>query len=256
MRSTDLAPSGYHSRPSARSRALAIVLSLGIMALIVAALLRLGLLPTGPGGPGDKFTAIALSSSEQAAKAKVAKRAEAKPRAAVVPRPHPVPTPVPAPPPFRIIRLSKQEFAASDISGLVRHPAGSASAGDSDQSAGAAYGPGAGPGGARLYKAEWHREPSNAELGGYLKQGAAPGSWALIACQTIDRYHVDNCRELDESPRGSGLARAMRLAAWQFLVRPPRLNGKPIPGAWVSIRISFTPAKAPGNAEAPSEDQT
>jgi protein TonB len=89
------------------------------------------------------------------------------------------------------------------------------------------------------------REPSNAELRTYLPSaGVEAGSWALIACQTIAHNRVENCAQLGESPRGSGLSKAMRLAAWQFLVRPPRIGGKPMVGAWVRIRIDFGNGKA------------
>lgn len=140
------------------------------------------------------------------------------------------------------------DLGAKDISKLK-------SSGDDDgdaDSKGAdsklAYGPGLGPGGMPLYRAEWYREPSNAELNGYLKSPPPNGGWALIACRTIENYHVDNCRTLGESPPGSGLARDMRLAAWQFLVRPPRRGGKALVGSWVSIRIDFhtTLVKSPG----------
>ncbi len=236
MRSPDLVLTGYDSRPSWRARATAALLTLGIMALIGLALLQLGLLPDPPAKPSDRLTAIALSATKSAETRKASKRAAAaKPKQAIVTLPRPLPTPVPTTPAF--IKLSRAEFAASDIANLGRRAgedSGDGAAG------GTAMGPGEGPGGARLYNAQWHREPSNAELAGYLQGNAPPGSWALIACQTVERYRVENCQQLDESPRGSGLARAMRQAAWQFLVRPPRLNGKPIPGAWVRIRIDFT----------------
>jgi protein TonB len=121
----------------------------------------------------------------------------------------------------------------------VRSSATDTAAADQGRDSAAAYGPGEGPGGARLYAAEWYREPTSAELSYYLPPGRVVG-WAMIACQTVERYHVDNCRTLGDSPPGSGLARAIRQAAWQFLVRPPRIDGKPVIGAWVRIRIEFT----------------
>jgi protein TonB len=146
------------------------------------------------------------------------------------------PPPVPPHSALNLIPMSRAEMAAADIARIARPQDGGGASGDSKT----AYGPGEGPGGAHLYNAEWYREPSHAQIAGYLPRGAPPGSWAMIACRTIEHYHVDNCQQLDESPPGSGLARALRDAAWQFLVRPPRLNGHPQVGSWVRIRFDFT----------------
>jgi protein TonB len=145
----------------------------------------------------------------------------AKPTIAVAP-----PTPEkPAP----WIEMSKDELAAADISNLPRQGAGSA--GDSEIV-------GKGPHGEVLYAAEWARHPTDAELGGYLPRNS-PDGFGLIACRTIPGDRVDDCIELDQQPRGSHLASAVRQAAWQFRIRPPRKNGVPLVGSWVSIRIDY-----------------
>ncbi len=151
--------------------------------------------------------------------------------------------------PLKMVIVTPDVFRASDISKLPQHPANqSQSASDSDSAdAGSAGdsttdGPGTGPHGEPLYNAEWFREPTDAELSFYLHSRPPDGGWALIACRTAARYHVEDCIEIGDSPPGSGLARSMRQAAWQFLVRPPRVGGRSLVGAWVRIRIDFTQA--------------
>ena len=102
-------------------------------------------------------------------------------------------------------------------------------------------GPGLGPGGAQLYPVAWLREPYDSELSPYLAavKRIPPGASADIACQMAAYNRVENCQILGENPRGTGLAKALRLAAWQFLVKPPRVNNKPQLGVWVRIHFDF-----------------
>jgi protein TonB len=223
---------------------------MGIALGIVILLLRLGFLPARPPRPPAEFSTFTLSPESPSAGARTPKAvaATARPRAATPPPQPPVATVVtPAapsvPPPPNMIVLDAQQFAASDIARRGTAPGAGDDEGDTDTAS--TYGPGQGPGGARLYKAQWHVEPSDSQLRPYMPAGnTPPGAWAMIACRTIDRYEVENCRILGEYPLGSGLAKGMRQAAWQFRVRPPRIGGKPVIGAWVSIRIDFTRAPA------------
>lgn len=94
---------------------------------------------------------------------------------------------------------------------------------------------GHGPHGETLYAGDWYREPTDAELAPYLPAVRTTGDRGSIMCRTIAHYHVEDCRELGDSRPGSGIARGLRQAAPQFLIRPPRLGGKAIIGGWVVI---------------------
>jgi protein TonB len=147
------------------------------------------------------------------------------------PQAPPITSPIPSSHPLPWIEMSHDEFAAADLRSIPKASAGSGSAGDSEEV-------GRGPHGEVLYAAEWAREPTNAELGGYLPHNA-PDGYGLVACKTIPGNRVEDCVELENSPPGSHLARAIRQAAWQFRVRPPRRNGKAMVGEWVRIRIDY-----------------
>ena len=127
------------------------------------------------------------------------------------------------------VEMSKEDMAASDISKLPA--ASSGRGGDSEVI-------GQGPNGETLYAVEWAREPTNAELAGYLPHNP-PDGWGEIICKTVPGNRVDDCRELDQYPRGSHLAAAVRQAAWQFRVRPPRKGGRPMIGTWIRIHIDY-----------------
>lgn len=148
------------------------------------------------------------------------------------------PVETPEKPAFSFLKVSRADMAAADIGGMKRSGSGDAAPGGGNN--GSTYGPGEGPGGVVMYSADWYRRPTDAQLGGYLPAKMPPSGYGTIACQTIDHYRVENCQILDESPRGSGLGRAVLNAAWQFQVLPPRVNGKPQIGTWVSIRITYS----------------
>ena len=167
-------------------------------------------------------------------KPKVRREAATKP---VPPRPPHILLPKPAAPqnrPLDLLVMTKEELAAADISKLGKAGTGAASEHSDDSEE-----VGRGPHGEVLYAAEWAREPTDAELGGYLPRNA-PAGYGLIACKTLPQNRVDDCVELENYPRGSHLASAVRQAAWQFRVRPPRKNGREMIGEWVRIRIEYS----------------
>ena len=147
--------------------------------------------------------------------------------------------PTPLGPIRGMINLTKEQFRKADIGKIQSAPAEVASsegdgAADSDDSVAS----GSAPNGEPMFNAEWYREPTDAEMAFYIPKGLRGGA-AMIACRTAARYRVEDCVVLGDSPPGTGLARGIREAAWQFRVRPPRKGGKDLIGAWVRIRFDL-----------------
>lgn len=136
--------------------------------------------------------------------------------------------------PLLYVPMTRAEMAAADLRNFPKQAAAPASSGGSTDSEAV----GKGPRGEVLYAAEWARKPTDTELAGYLPPNA-PNGWGMVACRTVPDNRVDDCVELGNDPPGSRLASAVRQAAWQFRVRPPRKNGKPMIGEWVRIRIEY-----------------
>ena len=228
-----------------KGRAAGAVLAIAIELLVIAALLTLGRGYLQPKKPEDKLATFqvlpeAKPAPRPASRATKVTRVKhdsggAAPKSPTQEKPA---TPEPKPETPLFIPLSKEEMAAADIGRMASASGNDAGDGRSTgRDSGAAYGPGEGPGGERLFNAEWEREPTRAEMVTYMPPNVETG-WGMVACKTIPGNRVDNCRSIGESP-GSGLARMLRLAAWQFHVRPPRIGWKPQIGAWVRIKFDL-----------------
>jgi protein TonB len=214
------------------SFALALAINIGLLLL----LLGLGVVtPREKQRPGaltiDLLPESRRAAAERTEKTAVQQRQATRP----VPKPPPIvipskPTITPPPKPSEKpwVEMSKEDLAAADISKLPA--AGAGGRGDSEVV-------GHGPNGEALYNAEWAREPTDAEIGGYWPRHVT--GWGLVACKTVPNNRVDDCIEIDQSPPGSHLASAVRQAAWQFRVRPPRKGGRELIGAWVRILIEI-----------------
>lgn len=237
----------YRNQRDPRSRIVSALLSLALVLLMFWVLIEMGFIDIDRGlSGGGTLVSMRVGSDAQAAK-KAEHAAQHATHAAQHPNPAQpetpplarIQTPVTAPTPQPtggFIHMTHDEMAMADISKMGQTKSSGAG---SSQDPSKTYGPGEGPGGQHLFPADWYREPSDVEIGAYIHHGAPPGSSADIACKTVEHYHVEDCQELDESPPGSGLSRALRLAAWQFLVRPPMVNGVPQLGVWVRIHFDW-----------------
>ena len=225
---------------SRRRRAASLALALAIEILLLLAFINLNLDPAPKpefkGGTLSTFdVANADEPTPQQTPQKQAEAAPAPPRAAP-----PRPKIILPPRPLDMIEVTKEVYAASDISKLGRNAPDAGVAVAQGSAPGDSERVGTGPNGEPLYAAEWYREPTDAQLAAYLpKRMPEGGGSGLVACRTIERFHVADCIELGNDPPGSHLAGAVRQAAWQFLVRPPRVGGKVMVGEWVRIRIDY-----------------
>ncbi len=231
-------------RPAPLSRrAIGAILAIAIEALIIVLLIFSGqrVFVAGPQQTGLKTFTVGskpdVTPSTQTEKKK--KRTVTKPKTPPPPAARPLVPPTPLGPIPGMLTLSRKDYAKSDI-GKIESKAdqvaeqGDSASGDSDDSVAM----GSAPNGEPLYNAEWYREPTDAELAFYIPKNLHSGA-ALIACKTAARYRVEDCVVLGDAPPGTGLARGIREAAWQFRVRPPRKGGKDLIGAWVQIRFDL-----------------
>jgi protein TonB len=227
-------PSPQHRTPLHR-RASGLALALGVNLLLLFVLLGIGVIPLPKPKVGHVLSVDLIPESHSSApQAAETARTHTQARERPVPKPPPIVLPakptIAQPHTSPWIEMSKEDMAAADITKLPKSGSGSGSE-DSEEV-------GRGPNGEVLYAAEWARHPTDAELAGYLPANAQDG-YGLIACKTIPGNRVEDCIELDQYPHGSHLASAVRQAAWQFRVRPPRKNGRPLVGSWVQIRIEY-----------------
>jgi protein TonB len=243
------------------SRYVAALLSLGMCALLLLALLSMAAIREVTRTAATVLTAMNLGpppgeKQPNPTKAHAAAKAATTPQhtqATAAPKllPHiEVNNPNKVDWPEGFIHTSHAEMAAGDISNI--HSA--ASAGNANASAGGGgHGGGVGAGGTSFYNVEWYRKPPKTVFENYLRPGQSTGRRAEIECRMIENYHVEDCHEVSEEPRGTGMARVMREASWQFLVRPPRLNGKPLLGTRVHITYTFTESEGDESAEKTGE---
>lgn len=238
------------SRDDIKRRGIGIAIALLLEAIIIIAILSLSMRADGPaaGTRGlSTFSLEAEAESTPSADKSETQTPVTQEQKSIVTPPIPKPllppvNPIKAPPPSPdFIKVSKSEFDAMDLSKL---PAGGGTGSGENKGSGQGsklMGPGLGPGGAQLYPVAWLREPYDSELSPYLAavKRIPPGASADIACRMVENNRVENCQIIGENPRGTGLAKALRLAAWQFLVKPPRIDNKPQLGVWVRIRFDF-----------------
>jgi hypothetical protein len=249
-----------------RRRTVSFVLALTIEALLLLVLVLFGPHYTpAPKPEPRRATSFSLAPSEKEAATAPEHRAKAhavaKPasgKTTPIPPMPPVITPPKVPtPPNALPGVLPIQLGASDISKLKSSASNDDAGDDNAPDSKLAYGPGMGPGGQSYYHGEWYRLPTPAEVDPYLPKRPPDKGWAQILCKTAPRYHVEDCRVLSEGPAGAGMGRAALNMSWQYLIRPPRRNGKELIGAPIGVLFTYTTIHGDRKAEtvASGDDQ-
>ena len=174
-------PAASFSSRSGRRRAVSFGLAVAAHLLVVLLLLRLGPEPVQRLVEDAPLATFDVAPAPEDRPKPEPARVTAKTPRSRADAPSPAPaapkatTPVTAtkPPPMILLPGGMELFDAADIGKMHAAPG---DGGDSDGAGDsvAAYGPGAGPGGQKLYNADWYRRPSDTELAGYMPAGGVP----------------------------------------------------------------------------------
>jgi hypothetical protein len=145
-----------------------------------------------------------------------------------------------------IVDLPKTEFAEEGPASAASGPAQTGGTGNGTDGTGTGTGNQSGSGGPIIYKAEWQKLNSPAELNRNMPRSLPPGiGWGEIVCRASAKFRVTDCKLWGESPKGSGYGKAVLGIADLFRVKPPIVDGKPQIGAFVLIHIGYYNSRPP-----------
>lgn len=100
----------------------------------------------------------------------------------------------------------------------------------------------------------WIRQPSASDIEAYYPKAAllskSQGS-AMLRCRVSADGGLYACRVISEGPEGEGFGKAALNMTGLFDMRPMKIGGRPIDGAFVKIPVRFVippPSEGPGIA--------
>ncbi|NIJ21713.1 protein TonB [Sphingomonas naasensis] len=191
------------------------------------------------------------AADRKEARARQPRTEPSKPRP-LPPKPVEPPPETPDPPtpqlPADFVKLTRPDFRAADIADKgAPHdatPRRETAANDAGGAPGDSPVIAKGPNGQSIYRGDWYRMPTAAQIIPYISRRALNRAGeGVILCRIVADHRVEDCQELRETPRGSGYAGTARQAAWQFRVRAPRINGREVLGSLVQITVPFAGAR-------------